>query len=96
MGKTSEKRLIEYKQQENLAFKLWVQAHSLDGKVNMKLLMLFPLPPVPLSIGTSNSMILKTDKAKGMCYLKKISYHLKIQTRIHISNRRWECIILCS
>ena len=71
MGKTSEKRLIEYKQQENLAFQLWVQAQSLDGKVNMKLHMLFPLPPVPLSIGTSNSMILKTDKAKGMCYLLK-------------------------
>ena len=37
----------------------------------MKLLMSFPLTPVPLSIRTSAGMLLKTDKAKGMCYLPK-------------------------
>ena len=66
MVKTSDKRLIENKQQGNLAFQLLVQAQSLDEKVNMKLFMSFPLTPVPLSIGTSNGMLLKTDKAKGM------------------------------
>ena len=37
----------------------------------MKFLISFPLTPVPLSIGTSNGMLLKTDKAKGMRYLLK-------------------------
>ena len=58
MVKTSGKRLIEYKQQGNLAFQLLVQAQSLDEKVNMKLLVSFPLTPVSLSIGTSEGMLL--------------------------------------
>ena len=66
MVKTSDTRLIEYKQQGNLAFQL-----SLDEKVNMKLLMSFPLTPVPLSIGTRDGMLLKRGKAKGMLYLLK-------------------------
>ena len=33
--------------------------------------MSFPLTPVPLSIATSDRMLLKTDKAKGMHYLLK-------------------------
>ena len=71
MVKTSDKRLIENKQQGNLAFQLLVQAQSLDEKVNMKLFMSFPLTPVPLSIGTRDGMLLKTGKAKGMLYLLK-------------------------
>ena len=71
MVKTSDKRLIEYKQQGNLAFQPLAQAEYLDEKVNMKLLMSFPITPVPLSIGTSNAMLLKTDRAKGMHYLLK-------------------------
>ena len=66
MVKISDKRLIEYRQQGNLAFQFLVQAQSLNEKVNMKLLMPFPLTPVPLSIGASDGMLLKTDKAKGM------------------------------
>ena len=71
MVKTSDKRLIEYKQQGNLAFHLSVQAQSLDEKVNTKLLMSVPLTPVPLSIGTTDGMLMKTNKTKGMCYLLK-------------------------
>ena len=69
MVKTLDKRLIEYKQQGNLAFQLLVQAQSLDEKINLKLLMPFPLTPVLLSIGTSDGMLLKTDNVKGMRYL---------------------------
>ena len=71
MVKTLDKRLIEYKQQGNLAFQLLVQAQSLDEKINLKLLMSFPLNPVLLSIGTSDGMLLKTDNAKGMRSLPK-------------------------
>ena len=71
MVKTSDKRLIEYQQQGNLAFQFLAQAEYLDKKINMKLLMSFPITPVPLSIGTSNAMLLKTDTAKGMHYLLK-------------------------
>ena len=44
-----------------------VQAQSLEEKVNMKLLISFPLIPVSLS----DRMLLKTDQAKGMHYLLK-------------------------
>ena len=65
MVKRSDKRLTEYKQQRNLNFQLLVQAHSLEQKVSMKLLMSFPLTPMPLSVEASNRMLLKTDKQKG-------------------------------
>ena len=55
----------------NLAFDLLVQAQSLDEKINMKLLISFPLTPEPLRIGTSDGILLKTDNAKGMGYLLK-------------------------
>ena len=48
-----------------------VQAHSLDETANMKLLMAFPLTPVPLIIGKSDGILLKVDKAKRMRYLLK-------------------------
>ena len=59
MVKTSDKRLIKYKQQGNLAFQFLIQTQCLGEKENMKLLMSFPLTPVPLSIGTSDGMLLK-------------------------------------
>ena len=65
MVKRLDKRLTEYKQQRNLNFQLLVQAHSLEQKVSMKLLMSFPLTPMPLSVEASNRMLLKTDKQKG-------------------------------
>ena len=34
--------------------------------------MLFPLTPVPISIGIIDVMLLNTDKAKRTCYLLKI------------------------
>lgn len=34
--------------------------------------MSFSLTPVPLGIGTSDVMLLKTDKAKGICYFLNI------------------------
>ena len=46
------KDILNYKQQENIAFQLLVQGQCLDEKVNMKLLMSFSLTPVLLSIGT--------------------------------------------
>ena len=66
MVNTSDKKL---KKQGNQAFPLLVQAQSLHEKINMKLLMSFPLTAVLLSIRTSDGMLLKTDKAKGMRYL---------------------------
>ena len=45
--------MTEYKQQGNIAFQLLVQAQSLDEKVDMSLLMAYPLSPVALIFGTS-------------------------------------------
>ena len=68
---TSKNKLIEYKQQGNIAFKLLVQSQSLEEKISMKELMTYPLTPIPYSIGTAYNMLLKTEKSKGLHFLTK-------------------------
>lgn len=69
--KTSNNKTIEYKQQGNVAFQLLVQAQQLNEKVDLFDLMRYPLTPVPYSISTSDGVLLKSDKAKGLNYLTK-------------------------
>ena len=86
MVKTSDKRLIKYKQQGNLAFQFFIQTQCLGEKENMKLLMSFPLTPVPLSIGTSDGMLLKKNKAKGMPYLSYSSVFKELHKHRFLKN----------
>ena len=68
---TSKNKLIEYKQQGNIAFKLLVQSQCLEEKTRMKELMTYPLTPIPYSIGTADGMLLKTETPKGLYFFTK-------------------------
>ena len=51
--------------------RLATRINFFDPIKRSKLKTSFPLTPVPLSTATSDRMLLKTDKAKGMHYLLK-------------------------
>ena len=67
--KTSDRKLVEYKQQSNIAFQLMVKAQLSGGQLNLREIVKFSLTPVPYSIGTSDNFFAKTDKSKGLHYL---------------------------
>ena len=64
-------KIIEYKQQRNIAFRLLVQSQCQEEKISMTKLMTYPLTPIPYSIGTADGLLLKTDEAKGFHYITK-------------------------
>ena len=66
---TSNNKLIEYKQQGNIAFQLLMK--SRDKKLDLEKLMTYPLTPVPFSIGLADGFLAKTDKSKGFRYIVK-------------------------
>lgn len=69
--KTTKKKVVEYKQQGNLAFQLLVKAQEAGVQLDLKQLMTHQLTPVPYSIATADNFLGKTDKAKGFIYLTK-------------------------
>jgi hypothetical protein len=60
-------KVIEYRQQGNIALQLLVKSEKLN--MNMKELLKYPLTPVPYSIGTADGFMAKTNKSKGFNYL---------------------------
>ena len=46
-----------------------MQAQLVNEKVDLSELVSYPLTPVPCSLGTSDGMLLTTEKAKGMNFL---------------------------
>ena len=68
---TSKNRVIEYKQQGNIAFKLLVQSQMQEERLSTKELVAYPLTPIPYSTGTADGRLLKTDKSKGFHFLTK-------------------------
>ena len=69
--KTLSNRDAQYKQQVKVAFQLLVLSQKQSEKIDMRELMKYPLMPMPLSIGTPDGYLLKTDKSKGFSYLTK-------------------------
>ena len=69
--KTSSNYKVQYKEQANVAFQLLVLSQEQSEKIDMRKLIKYPLMPVPLSIGTPDGYLLKTDKSKGFNYLTK-------------------------
>ena len=69
--RTTRNKIIEYKQQGNIAFRLLVQSQCQEEKISMTELMTCPLTPILYSIGTADGLLLKTDKAKGFHYITK-------------------------
>ena len=62
-------KIIEYKQQGDIAFQLLVKAQSYRKQLTLREIMNYFLTPVPYSIGTSDIFFTRTDEAKGLHYL---------------------------
>jgi hypothetical protein len=69
--KSSQNKIIEYRQQSNIAFQLLVRSQCDDLRIDLKELLAYPLTPVPHSIATSDGFLNKTDKSKGYHFLTK-------------------------
>ena len=69
--KTGKNRMVEYKQQGNIAFQLLVKSQADDIRLELAHVMKYPLTPVPYSIATADGFFAKTDKSKGFHYLTK-------------------------
>ena len=51
---TSKNKVIEYKQQGSIAFKLLVQSQMQEERLSMKELISYSLTPIPYSTGTAD------------------------------------------
>lgn len=74
MGKTvkiksSKNKVVEYRQQGNIAIQLLVKSQKPQNQIDMADLMKYPLTPVPCSIGSADGSLAKNDKSKGFKYL---------------------------
>ena len=69
--KTTKNNVVQYKQQENVAFQLLLKSQNQGLRLNFKELMTYPLTPVPYSLATADGYLAKTNKAKAFCYLTK-------------------------
>jgi hypothetical protein len=58
--KSSQNKIIAYRQQSNIAFQLLVRSQCDDLKMNLKELLAYTLTPVPYSIATSDGFLNKT------------------------------------
>ena len=63
------KKVIELKQQGNIAFQLLVKSQEQNSSVDLEKVMSFQLTPVPYCLGTPDGFLNKTNKAKGFSYL---------------------------
>ena len=60
--KSSKNKMVEYRQQGNIAMQLFVQSQRPDIQIDLGDLMQYPLTPVPFSICTADGCLAKTDK----------------------------------
>ena len=63
--KTSTNKLIDFRQQSNIAFHFLVMSQKFDLMELLK----YPLSPVPFSLGIADGFLAKNDKSKGYHYL---------------------------
>ena len=57
--KTANNKIVEYRQQGNVAMQLLVRSQTPELKIDLADLMKYPLTPVPFSIGTANGCFAK-------------------------------------
>ena len=69
--KTSKNKVVEYKQQSNIAFQLLVKSQKQEAKLNIQHLLSYPLTTVPYSILTADGFLASTHEAKGFQHLVK-------------------------
>uniref|UniRef100_UPI00358E53D5 uncharacterized protein n=3 Tax=Myxine glutinosa TaxID=7769 RepID=UPI00358E53D5 len=68
---SGKQKVIQYKQQGNVAFKLFMKSQNEGLQLDLKELMTYPLTPVSYSLGTSDGFLAKTDKSKAFHHLTK-------------------------
>ena len=68
---TGSKKVVEFKQQINLALQLLVKSQAIGKHLDLPEVMKFQLTPVPLCLGTSDGFLNKTNKAAGFTFLTK-------------------------
>ena len=59
---TSQGKLVQYREQSDLAFQLLIKSQLLTTPLDMDMLMTFSLTPVPASLGTPDGFYNKTKK----------------------------------
>ena len=69
--KTSKNKVVELKQQGNIAFQLLVKSQHLGMNLDLAEVMKYQLTPIPYSLGTVDGFLNKTNKAKGVEHLTK-------------------------
>ena len=62
--KTSKNKVVEYKQQSNIAFQLLVKSQQQEAKLNMQHLLSYPLTTIPYSIATANVFLASKRRPK--------------------------------
>ena len=67
--KTSQNKVIVYKQQGNIAYQLLVKAQNLNAQLDLQEVMTYQLTPVPYCLGTPDGFLCKTNKVKGFQFL---------------------------
>ena len=68
---TTQKKVIEYKEQGNVAMFLLFKSQQLGNPIKFEVLMSFCITPLPYSIATTDGQLAKTNKAKGMNHMLK-------------------------
>ena len=63
---SSKNKVIELKQQGNIAFQLLVKSQSMSSPMNLDELMTYQLTPIPYCLGTPDGYLNKTNKAVGL------------------------------
>ncbi len=61
-------RVVQYKQQVNVAFQLFMKSQNQGLQLNLKEFMVYPLTPVPYNIGTADDLLAKADMFKCFTY----------------------------
>ena len=69
--KTTGNKVIELKQQGNIAFQLLMKLQGLDLSIDLQEVMSFQLTPIPSCLGTPDGFLNKTNKAMGMKLITK-------------------------
>ena len=69
--RSSDNKVVQYKQQGNVAFHLFLKCQKLGIQLNLAELVHYPMTPVPYSIATADGFLCKTDKSKAFHHLMK-------------------------
>lgn len=82
--KTTTNKVVQYKQQGNVTFHLFVKSQNLGLQLDLKEMITYPFTAVPYSIATTDRYLAKTDKASLPASDKRLYQKLCLMA-MHIS-----------